>query len=267
MTWLVDQDAVEGRDYPLDRLLLVWGRTSEQDGSSASATSAPSGAAGTGPVRSQSVTRPTSLLSMTGTGRRWGRPRGHTLLAWPRTNPLFPSCSTRPPGLRGGLLTEDVTYHRAFAHGTVRVAINRPGVRNAFRPRTVDELYVALDHARQSPDVGCVLLTGNGPSPRDGGWAFSSGGDQRVRGVRATSTSEYEAEGEGAGAGGISPRTGSRPGSPGQGRQPRQRGRLRRSLGASPAGPAPYPRGPAPHPLHAESRDSGCPRMGGRGRA
>ena len=58
-----------------------------------------------------------------------------------------------------------------------------PEVRNAFRPRTVDELYVTLDHARQSPDVGCVLLTGNGPSPKDGGWAFSSGGDQSVRGA------------------------------------------------------------------------------------
>jgi naphthoate synthase len=55
-------------------------------------------------------------------------------------------------------------------------------VRNAFRPRTVDELYRALDHARTSSDVGCVLLTGNGPSPKDGGWAFSAGGDQRIRG-------------------------------------------------------------------------------------
>jgi naphthoate synthase len=62
------------------------------------------------------------------------------------------------------------------------VAFNRPEVRNAFRPNTVDELYQALDHARQTPDVGCVLLTGNGPSPRDGGWAFCSGGDQRIRG-------------------------------------------------------------------------------------
>ncbi|HWW53779.1 MAG TPA: 1,4-dihydroxy-2-naphthoyl-CoA synthase, partial [Acidimicrobiales bacterium] len=59
---------------------------------------------------------------------------------------------------------------------------NRPDVRNAFRPRTVDELYRALDHARMTTDVGCVLLTGNGPSPRDGGWAFCSGGDQRIRG-------------------------------------------------------------------------------------
>ena len=76
----------------------------------------------------------------------------------------------------------DITYHRAVAHGTVRVAFNRPDVRNAFRPRTVDELYRALDHARMSSDVGCVLLTGNGPSARDGGWAFCSGGDQRIRG-------------------------------------------------------------------------------------
>jgi len=77
---------------------------------------------------------------------------------------------------------EDITYHRAKLHGTVRVAFNRPEVRNAFRPRTVDELYRALDHARQSTDVGCVILTGNGPSPKDGGWAFCSGGDQRIRG-------------------------------------------------------------------------------------
>ena len=76
----------------------------------------------------------------------------------------------------------DITYHRAKAHGTVRVAFNRPEIRNAFRPHTVDELYRALDHARMSTDVGCVLLTGNGPSPKDGGWAFCSGGDQRIRG-------------------------------------------------------------------------------------
>ena len=76
----------------------------------------------------------------------------------------------------------DVTYHRAVDQGTVRVAFNRPEVRNAFRPHTVDELYRCLDHARTSGDVGCVLITGNGPSPRDGGWAFCSGGDQRIRG-------------------------------------------------------------------------------------
>ena len=76
----------------------------------------------------------------------------------------------------------DVTYHRAVAQGTVRVAFDRPEVRNAFRPHTVDELYRCLDHARMTSDVGCVLLTGNGPSPRDGGWAFCSGGDQRIRG-------------------------------------------------------------------------------------
>jgi naphthoate synthase len=82
-----------------------------------------------------------------------------------------------------GLDFTDITYHRAVDQGTVRVAFNRPEVRNAFRPHTVDELYTALDHARQSADVGCVLLTGNGPSPRDGGWAFCSGGDQRIRGT------------------------------------------------------------------------------------
>src|ERR1700761_474728 len=81
-----------------------------------------------------------------------------------------------------GFSFTDVTYHRAADSGTVRIAFNRPEVRNAFRPQTVDELYAVLDHARQTSDVGCVLLTGNGPSPRDGGWAFCSGGDQRIRG-------------------------------------------------------------------------------------
>ncbi|MFC6904334.1 1,4-dihydroxy-2-naphthoyl-CoA synthase [Halalkalicoccus tibetensis] len=77
---------------------------------------------------------------------------------------------------------DDVTYHRARETGAVRIAFDRPAVRNAFRPGTVDELYRALDHARKQTDVGCVLLTGNGPSPKDGGWAFCSGGDQSVRG-------------------------------------------------------------------------------------
>ncbi len=81
-----------------------------------------------------------------------------------------------------GFELEDVTYHRAVSHGTVRIAFDRPEVRNAFRPQTVDELYRVLDDARMTTDVGCVLLTGNGPSPRDGGWAFCSGGDQRIRG-------------------------------------------------------------------------------------
>jgi len=81
-----------------------------------------------------------------------------------------------------GFAFTDITYHRAVAQGTVRVAFNRPEVRNAFRPHSVDELYRALDHARMSSDIGCVLLTGNGPSAKDGGWAFCSGGDQRIRG-------------------------------------------------------------------------------------
>jgi naphthoate synthase len=85
-------------------------------------------------------------------------------------------------GVPGPLFT-DITYHRAVDHGTVRIAFDRPEVRNAFRPGTVDELFRAFDHARLSADVGCVLLTGNGPSPKDGGWAFCSGGDQRIRGA------------------------------------------------------------------------------------
>lgn len=77
---------------------------------------------------------------------------------------------------------EDITYHRTIDRKTVRIAIDRPDVRNAFRPQTVDELYYALDHARQSSHIGVVILTGNGPSKKDGGRSFCSGGDQKVRG-------------------------------------------------------------------------------------
>lgn len=76
----------------------------------------------------------------------------------------------------------DVTAHRSLDGRIVRIAIDRPEVRNAFRPQTVDELLQALEDARLDPAVGVVLLTGNGPSPKDGGWAFCSGGDQRIRG-------------------------------------------------------------------------------------
>lgn len=93
-----------------------------------------------------------------------------------------------------GFALTDITYHRARHQGTVRVAFNRPEVRNAFRPHTVDELFRVLDHARQWSDVGCVILTGNGPSPKDGGWAFCSGGDQRIRGKDG-----YQYEGEQSG--------------------------------------------------------------------
>ena len=76
----------------------------------------------------------------------------------------------------------DVTYHQDTTGRIARIAFNRPEVRNAFRPHTVDELYRALDDARQNSRIGVVLLTGNGPSQKDGGWAFCSGGDQRIRG-------------------------------------------------------------------------------------
>ena len=82
----------------------------------------------------------------------------------------------------------DLTYHRAVDQGTVRIAFNRPECRNAFRPHTVDELYTALDHARMWSDVGTVLLTGNGPSPKDGGWAFCSGATSAFAARMATST-------------------------------------------------------------------------------
>ena len=91
-----------------------------------------------------------------------------------------------------GLSFEDITYHVTPDRKTVRIAFDRPECRNAFRPKTVDELFTALDHARMWSSVGCVLLTGNGPSPKDGGWAFCSGGDQRIRGRDG-----YKYEGDG----------------------------------------------------------------------
>ena len=94
------------------------------------------------------------------------------------TNPFRPERWDEIPGFE----FTDITYPRARDVAAVRIAFNRPEVRNAFRPHTVDELIAALEHARTSADIGCVLLTGNGPSPKDGGWAFCSGGDQRIRG-------------------------------------------------------------------------------------
>ncbi|MFD4111733.1 1,4-dihydroxy-2-naphthoyl-CoA synthase [Streptomyces sp. NPDC058650] len=76
----------------------------------------------------------------------------------------------------------DITYHHSKDGRIARIAFHRPEVRNAFRPHTVDELYRALEDARTNPRIGVVLLTGNGPSAKDGGWAFCSGGDQRIRG-------------------------------------------------------------------------------------
>lgn len=75
---------------------------------------------------------------------------------------------------------EDITYHKA--DGMARIAFNRPAVRNAFRPLTIDEMIDAFQLAWKDPDVGVILLTGNGPSPKDGKYAFCSGGDQKVRG-------------------------------------------------------------------------------------
>ena len=109
---------------------------------------------------------------------------------------IFDSAAWQPVE---GMAFDDLTYHRAVGGGVVRIAFDRPEVRNAFRPQTVDELIAALDHARLSTDVGCVLLTGNGPSPKDGGWAFCSGGDQRVRGKYGYQHGEH---GRGGGAGG-----------------------------------------------------------------
>ena len=98
----------------------------------------------------------------------------------------------------------DITAHVSKDGRIARIAFDRPEVRNAFRPHSVDELYRALDIARQDPRIGVVLLTGNGPSPKDGGWAFCSGGDQRIRGRDGY---KYEggdrSAGSGTGSGGV----------------------------------------------------------------
>lgn len=108
-----------------------------------------------------------------------------------------------------GFELTDMTYHRGISRGpidgapkgadlpVVRIAFDRPEIRNAFRPHTVDELYRCLDHARMTGDVAAVILTGNGPSPRDGGYSFCSGGDQRIRGKDGY---RYEVEGSEASA-------------------------------------------------------------------
>ena len=92
---------------------------------------------------------------------------------------IFDSSAWRPVE---GFDFADITYHLDTSGRIARIAFDRPEVRNAFRPHTVDELYRAFDDARQDPRIGAVLLTGNGPSEKDGGWAFCSGGDQRIRG-------------------------------------------------------------------------------------
>ncbi|MDU5842572.1 MAG: enoyl-CoA hydratase-related protein, partial [Cutibacterium avidum] len=96
-----------------------------------------------------------------------------------------------------------MTFHRLISRGeidhapagedlpVVRIAFDRPAIRNAFRPHTVDELYRCIDAARCTPDVAAIILTGNGPSPRDGGYSFCSGGDQRIRGAAGY---QYESE-------------------------------------------------------------------------
>lgn len=105
-----------------------------------------------------------------------------------RVNPFQPDLWEPVAGFE----FSDITYHRARNVPAVRIAFNRPEVRNAFRPQTVDELYLALEHARAASDIGCILLTGNGPSPKDGGWSFCSGGDQRIRGKAGYQYAEGE---------------------------------------------------------------------------
>jgi len=97
-----------------------------------------------------------------------------------KVSDLFDPASWRDVAGFEGLT--DITYHHDVKGRVARIAFNRPEVRNAFRPHSVDELYSALENARVNPRIGVVLITGNGPSPKDGGWAFCSGGDQRIRG-------------------------------------------------------------------------------------
>ena len=77
---------------------------------------------------------------------------------------------------------QDITYKKC--QGVARIAFNRPEVRNAFRPRTTSELIDALRDATEDTSIGCVLISAEGPSPKDGVWSFCSGGDQCVRANR-----------------------------------------------------------------------------------
>lgn len=130
--------------------------------------------------------------------KRSGADALHPLPPQPKSlaNPFHADQWTAVPGFED--LT-DVTYHRHSGegreNGIVRIAFNRPEVYNAFRPHTVDELLRVLDHARRSADVGVVLLTGNGPSPKNDGWAFCTGGDQRIRGKSGYQYAQEGAQG------------------------------------------------------------------------
>ena len=75
---------------------------------------------------------------------------------------------------------EDILFDLSD-EGIARIQINRPQKRNAFRPKTVSELFDAFSRVRDNPKVGVVLFSGVGPAP-DGGYAFCAGGDQSVRG-------------------------------------------------------------------------------------
>jgi naphthoate synthase len=86
------------------------------------------------------------------------------------TNPIRPALDWKPT------TTEYTDIRAEQAEGIAKITINRPEVRNAFRPRTLFELQDAFERARNDRDIGVIILTGEGPD------AFCSGGDQRVRG-------------------------------------------------------------------------------------
>ena len=85
-----------------------------------------------------------------------------------------------PPDWKEAKAYTDITYRKCA--GVARIAFNRPEVRNAFRPHTVSELLDAFHDAQEDTEIGVVLFSAEGPSPKDGVWSFCSGGDQRVRG-------------------------------------------------------------------------------------
>lgn len=94
---------------------------------------------------------------------------------------------------------EDITFHKSTVTGAVRIAFNRPDIRNSFRPQTVDELLTALEWTHALTDVGAVIITGNGPSSKDGVFAFSAGGDQAVRGANGYQYEDQTTERRGLG--------------------------------------------------------------------
>ena len=135
------------------------------------------------PARSQAPRRHSSSVISRSSSRRPGS-RRPAILAWRRRSLLHHAVEVPMPDFYGDLYApiewkpdgdfRDITYETA--EGIAKITINRPEVRNAFRPQTLFELADAFNRARDDADVGVIILTGAGDE------AFCAGGDQRIRG-------------------------------------------------------------------------------------